>query len=71
MGEGLLAVRGHGVRFSSLPSLSLSRETGGEADEEGRRSRSAYMYRLSLEYARILHHDEGDVDFVEMPDFSV
>lgn len=29
------------------------------------------MYRLGLEYARILHHDEGDVDFVEMPDFSV
>jgi len=28
------------------------------------------MYRLSLEYSRILHHDEGDVDYVEMPDFN-
>ncbi|GAA5885978.1 hypothetical protein JCM6882_004220 [Rhodosporidiobolus microsporus] len=32
---------------------------------------AAYMYRLVLEYARILHHDEGDVDFVEnMPSFG-
>ncbi|GAA5910466.1 hypothetical protein JCM8208_004485 [Rhodotorula glutinis] len=31
---------------------------------------AAYMYRLSLEYSRILHHDEGDVDYVEMPDFN-
>lgn len=31
----------------------------------------AYMYRLSLEYARILHHDEGDVDYVEMPSFNL
>ncbi|BGP48291.1 hypothetical protein JCM10450v2_004163 [Rhodotorula kratochvilovae] len=32
---------------------------------------AAYMYRLSLEYARLLHHDEGDVDFVEMPNFDI
>lgn len=32
---------------------------------------SAYMYRLSLEYVRILHHDEGDVDYVEMPSFNL
>ncbi|BGP32303.1 hypothetical protein JCM10296v2_004084 [Rhodotorula toruloides] len=31
---------------------------------------AAYMYRLSLEYARILHHDEGDVDYIEMPSFD-
>lgn len=32
---------------------------------------SAYMYRLSLEYSRILHHDEGeDLDYVEMPTFD-
>ncbi|KAK4053925.1 hypothetical protein OIO90_003762 [Microbotryomycetes sp. JL221] len=29
---------------------------------------AAYMYRLSLEYSRILHHDEDDVDFV--PDIT-
>ncbi|KWU47161.1 glycosyltransferase family 90 protein [Rhodotorula sp. JG-1b] len=32
---------------------------------------AAYMYRLSLEYVRILHHDEGDVDYVEMPSFNL
>ncbi|GAA5866861.1 hypothetical protein JCM1840_004292 [Sporobolomyces johnsonii] len=32
---------------------------------------AAYMYRLSLEYSRILHHDEGDVDYVEMPTFDL
>ncbi|GAA5996512.1 uncharacterized protein JCM10292_003018 [Rhodotorula paludigena] len=32
---------------------------------------AAYMYRLSLEYVRILHHDEGDVDYVEMPSFDL
>ncbi|GAA5984871.1 hypothetical protein JCM11641_005447 [Rhodosporidiobolus odoratus] len=33
---------------------------------------AAYMYRLSLEYARILHHDEPDVDYVEaMPVFDL
>ncbi|KAK4054476.1 hypothetical protein OIV83_000970 [Microbotryomycetes sp. JL201] len=26
---------------------------------------AAYMYRLALEYSRILHHDTEDVDFVE------
>ncbi|GAA6001303.1 hypothetical protein JCM10207_006599 [Rhodosporidiobolus poonsookiae] len=31
---------------------------------------AAYMYRLSLEYARVLHHDEGDVDYVEQVDFQ-
>ncbi|BGP16397.1 hypothetical protein JCM10213_004046 [Rhodosporidiobolus nylandii] len=31
---------------------------------------AAYMYRLSLEYARILHHDQGDTDYVEMPTFD-
>ncbi|GAA5979776.1 hypothetical protein JCM5350_002045 [Sporobolomyces pararoseus] len=32
---------------------------------------AAYMYRLSLEYTRILYHDEGDVDYVEMPTFDL
>ncbi|GAA5850375.1 hypothetical protein JCM8547_001851 [Rhodosporidiobolus lusitaniae] len=32
---------------------------------------AAYMYRLALEYTRILHHDEPDVDYVEaMPTFD-
>lgn len=29
------------------------------------------MYRLSLEYSRILHHDEEDVDYIEMPSFNL
>lgn len=36
-----------------------------------RSDRRAYMYRLSLEYTRILYHDEGDVDYVEMPTFDL
>ncbi|GAA5925127.1 uncharacterized protein JCM15063_004929 [Sporobolomyces koalae] len=42
------------------------------AEEYWRRAdMAAYMYRLSLEYARILYHDEGDVDYVQMPDFDL
>lgn len=30
------------------------------------------MYRLALEYSRILHHDEDeDLDYVEMPSFDI
>ncbi|GAA5882446.1 hypothetical protein JCM16303_001739 [Sporobolomyces ruberrimus] len=32
---------------------------------------AAYMYRLCLEYARILYHDEQDVDFVESINFDL
>lgn len=33
---------------------------------------SAYMYRLSLEYSRILHHDQvDDLDFIMAPQLLV
>lgn len=76
MGERLLALCGHGVRLEGhSPSLNLHsfakdlRE--GNADVSSPCGYSAYMYRLSLEYVRILHHDEGDVDYVEMPSFNL
>lgn len=56
----------------SLPSLFLSLSKMGVAWLTLRLPRRrAYMYRLSLEYVRILHHDEGDVDYVEMPSFDL
>lgn len=56
----------------SLNLRSFSKDLReGNADFSSLYGYSAYMYRLSLEYARILHHDEGDVDYVEMPSFNL
>lgn len=67
MGQGVLEESGHGV------STSLKRGRTARAIREADTSLlrySAYMYRLSLEYTRILHHDEEDVDYVAMPSFD-
>lgn len=66
MGEGVLEKSRYGVSF-----LSLFPSTYSILELTSHTSNSAYMYRLCLEYTRILHHDEGDVDYVEMPTFDL